>query len=181
MSASQLAIDASGAGSGAGGEIGPLERQHQQSAAFRAASDNTRITPTHLHIAMANGLGWGFDGMDGVIFAIVSPFVIKEFAVDLGTYRSGVQIAMLIGIAGLYFWPWLADKFGRRNLLAINIAMFSLSMPLVAMSSSFWMFVATYALVRFSLNGEWAIGSMLVAETWPARMRGFVVSADRST
>jgi sugar phosphate permease len=139
------------------------------------------FTPTHWHIAAANGLGWGFNGMDGVIFAIVSPFVIKEFAVDLGTYRSGVQIAMFIGIAGLYFWPWLADKFGRRNLLAINIAMFSLCMPLVALSSSFWMFVGLYALVRFSLNGEWAIGSMLVAETWPARMRGFVVSADRST
>jgi MFS family permease len=119
--------------------------------------------------------------MDGVIFAIVAPFVIKEFAIDLGTYRSGVQIAMLVGIAGLYFWPWLADKFGRRNLLAINIAMFSLSMPLVAMSSSFWWFVAMYALVRFSLNGEWAIGSMLVAETWPARMRGLVISVDRST
>ncbi len=139
------------------------------------------MTATHWHIAVANGLGWGFDGMDGVIFAIVSPFVIKEFAVDLGTYRSGVQIAMLLGIVGLYFWPWLADKFGRRNLLAINIAMFSVSMPLVAISSSFWMFVALYALVRFSLNGEWAIGSMLVAETWPARMRGFVVSANRST
>jgi MFS transporter, putative metabolite:H+ symporter len=162
-------------------EPGPLEQQHMKSAAFRAASDNTNVTPTHWHIAAANGLGWGFDGMDGVIFAIVAPFVIKEFAVDLSTYRSGVQLAMLFGIIGLYFWPWLADKFGRRNLLAINIAMFSLCMPLVAMSSSFWMFVAMYALVRFSLNGEWAIGSMLVAETWPARMRGLVISVNRST
>jgi MFS family permease len=161
--------------------VGPLEQRHLRSRAFRAASDNTRVTATHWHIAAANGLGWGFDGMDGVIFAIVAPFVIKEFAVDLTTYRSGVQIAMLIGIVGLYFWPWLADKYGRRNLLAINIAMFSISMPLVAMSSSFGMFVAMYALVRFSLNGEWAIGSMLVAETWPARLRGRIISADRST
>ena len=111
--------------------IGPLEEQHRHSAAFRAASDTTRITSTHWHIAVANGLGWGFDGMDGVIFAIVAPFVIKEWSVDLRTYCTGVQIAMLIGIAGLYFWPWLADKFGRRNLLAVNIALFSLSMPLV--------------------------------------------------
>src|SRR5882757_7866777 len=161
--------------------MGPLEQMHMRSAAFRAAADTTRITPTHWHIATANGLGWGFDGMDGVIFAIVAPFVLKEFAIDLPTYRTGVQIAMGIGVLGLYFWPWLADKFGRRNLLAINIAMFSLAMPLVAIAPTFWMFIALYALVRFSLNGEWAIGSMLVAETWPARMRGFVISADRST
>ena len=131
MSATQLGLDSSISTSTS---VGPLEERHRRSSAFRAASDTTRITPTHWHIAAANGLGWGFDGMDGVIFAIVAPFVIKEFAVDLGTYRSGVQVAMLIGIAGLYFWPWLADKFGRRNLLALNIAMFSLSMPLVAMA-----------------------------------------------
>src|SRR5882757_1481687 len=161
--------------------MGPLEQMHMRSAAFRAAADTTRITPTHWHIATANGLGWGFDGMDGVIFAIVAPFVIKEWSVELTSYRSGVQIAMLLGIVGLYFWPWLADKFGRRNLLAINIALFSMSMPLVALSPNFTCFVLAYALVRFSLNGEWAIGSMLVAETWPARLRGLVISVDRST
>ena len=37
-----------------------------------------------------------------------------------------------------------------------------------------------YTVVRFALNGEWAVGSMLVAETWPARLRGFVLSVDRS-
>ena len=88
MSASQLAIDRSVAGAAAE-EIGPLEQRHLRSAAFRAASDNTKVTSTHWHIAVANGLGWGFDGMDGVIFAIVTPFVIKEFAVDLGTYAVG--------------------------------------------------------------------------------------------
>ena len=34
--------------------------------------------------------------------------------------------------------------------------------------------------MRFALNGEWAVGSMLVAETWPARLRGLVLSVDRS-
>jgi hypothetical protein len=34
--------------------------------------------------------------------------------------------------------------------------------------------------VRFALNGEWAVGSLLVAETWPARRRGLVLSFDRS-
>ncbi len=112
--------------------MGPLEQRHMRSAAYRAAADTTRITPTHWHIATANGLGLGFDGMDGLIFAVVAPLVIKEWPVDLSTYRSGVRVAMFLGIFGLYFWPWLADKFGRRNLLALNIALFSISMPLVA-------------------------------------------------
>jgi MFS family permease len=151
-----------------------------RSAAYRNAAQQEKLTSTHWHIAWANGLGWGFDGMDGAIFALVAPMVIMEFGVSLPEYRTGVQIAMLVGIIGLYLWPWLADRFGRRNLLAINIAMFSLMMPLVALAPSWGFFVAAYAIVRFALNGEWAIGSMLVAETWPARLRGVIVCADRS-
>lgn len=159
---------------------GPLEAQHLKSAAYRNAAQQEKLTSTHWHIAWANGLGWGFDGMDGAIFALVAPMVIQEFGVTLPEYRSGVQVAMLLGIVGLYLWPWLADQFGRRNLLAINIAMFSFMMPLVALAPSWGFFVAAYAVVRFALNGEWAIGSMLVAETWPARLRGVIVCADRS-
>ena len=65
--------------SGTGVIAGPLEQSYRErSAAFRAASDSTRLTRTHWHIAIANGLGWGFDGMDGVIFALATPLVIKD-------------------------------------------------------------------------------------------------------
>jgi MFS family permease len=90
------------------------------------------FTPTHIHIAVANGLGWGFDGMDGVIFALASPLIIKDFGLSIPDYRSGLQIALLVGIAGMFVWPWLADRYGRRTLLAINIALFSLMMPILA-------------------------------------------------
>jgi MFS family permease len=160
--------------------IGPLEARHLQSRNYRNAAETTRLTSTHWHIAWANGLGWGFDGMDGAILALVAPLVMKEFAIDLGTYRSGLQISGLVGMIGLYLWPWLADRFGRRNILALNIAVFSFAMPLVALSPRWGTFVAIYSIVRIALSGEWAVGSMLVAETWPARLRGVVISFDRS-
>ena len=63
---------------------GPLEQSYRQrSATFRAACETTRLTRTHWHIAIANGLGWGFDGMDGVIFALATPLVIRDFGVTL--------------------------------------------------------------------------------------------------
>ena len=114
--------------------VGPLERKHLQNANYRAVSDGTKLSKTHWHIAIANALGWGFDGMDGMIFALVSPMVIKEFSLTVPEYRSGLQISLFVGIAGLYFWPWLSDRLGRRTLLAVNIALFSLLMPVVALS-----------------------------------------------
>jgi MFS family permease len=160
--------------------VGPLEQKHMRHANYRAVAVENQVTPTHRHIAVANGLGWGFDGMDGVIFALVSPLVIKDFALTVPEYRTGLQISLFIGIAGLYFWPWLADRYGRRTLLAINIALFSLLMPVVALSPTFSVFVIARALAGFALNGEWSLGSMLVAETWPARLRGRVISINRA-
>ena len=161
-------------------DVGPLEQQHLQNANYRAVADDSRITPTHWHIATANGLGWGFDGMDGVIFALIAPLVIQEFSLSVPEYRSGLQISLFIGIAGLYVWPWLADRYGRRTLLAVNIALFSLLMPIVALSPTFAVFVIARSAVGFALNGEWSLGSMLVAETWPARLRGRVISINRA-
>jgi MFS transporter, putative metabolite:H+ symporter len=179
MSMQEQSLPSAATGDGVAA-AGPLEAEHLRSRLYRNACATDRLTPTHWHIAWANGLGWGFDGMDGAILALVAPLLMKEFAIDLVTYRSGVQIALFVSIVGLYLWPWLADRYGRRNTLALNIAVFSLAMPLVALSPSWAVFVAIYSVVRFALNGEWAVGSMLVAETWPARLRGFVLSVDRS-
>src|SRR5260370_17934424 len=131
-------------------------------------------------VAIATGHGWGFDGKVGVILALVSPLVIKDFALTVPEYRTGLQISLFIGIAGLYFWPWLADRYGRRTLLAINIALFSLLMPVVALSPTFSVFVIARSILGFPLNGDLSLGSMLVAETWPARLRGRVISSNRA-
>src|SRR6267154_4455999 len=53
-------------------------------------------------------------------------------------------------------------------------------MPVVALSPTFSVFVIARSLVGFALNGEWSLGSMLVAETWPAHLRGRVISINRA-
>ena len=115
-----------------------------------------------------------------MLFELLSPLIIKEFALDIPTFRSGFQIWLSLGITGLYVWPWLADRFGRRRLLAVNIAMFSMMMPIVALSPGFSVFIVARALSTFAMNGERSLGSMLVAETWPPHLRGRVISINQS-
>ena len=54
------------------------------------------------------------------------------------------------------------------------------SCSLVALSPTFTVFVIARSIIGFALNGEWSLGSMLVAETWPARLRGRVISIHRA-
>jgi putative MFS transporter len=65
-------------------------------------------------------------------------------------------------------------------VLAINIAMFSIAMPIAASAPTWMAFVAVYAAARFAMAGEWVVGAPLVAETWPAKYRGLVLGANRS-
>jgi hypothetical protein len=133
---STTTVDANvGVGTASVGGAGPLEQKYLEYPNYRAvAASGEKVTKTHWHIAIANGAGWGFDGMDGVIFGLIVPLVMKDFSVDIPTLRTGGQIALMFSIAGLYFWPWLSDRLGRRTLLAINILIFSLLMPVVALS-----------------------------------------------
>src|SRR6516164_2206837 len=119
-------IDAGGPGLLAGEAAGPLEQRHLQYANYRAVAEGSKVTRTHWHIALANGLGWGFDGMDGVIFGLISPLVIKEFALTIPAYRTGFQIWLTLGITGALFLavafgpgrPPLAARGQHRDVLA---------------------------------------------------------------
>ena len=72
---------------------GPLEQQHLQHANYRAvANSDGTITKTHWHIGSANFLGWGFDGMDGVIFALVTPLIIRDFGLTIPEWRVMAQL-----------------------------------------------------------------------------------------
>jgi MFS family permease len=66
----------------------------------------------------------------------------------------------------------LADRYGRRPILILTILTYCLASAGSAtsgglMSLLFWRF-----LIGLGLGGEWASGSVLVAEFWPAEKRG---------
>jgi len=173
-----------GAVKGAGDQrtliAGPLETKYRASRSFRNVSDSSHLTPTHWHVAISNALGWGFDGMDFAILGLVTPLLMKEFGIALPEFRSGVQFLGIAAVAGSLIWPWLADRYGRRTILAINIALFSVFMPIAATAPTWSWFILAYLVVRFSLAGEWSIGAPLVAESWPAKYRGLILGANRS-
>jgi MFS family permease len=106
--------------------------------------------------------------------------LLKDFGVSYSALATTFQIFGIAAVVGFIVWPWLADKYGRRTVLAINIAAFSLAMPIAGSAPNWITFVAVYAIIRFTLSGEWGVGAPLVAETWPAKYRGVVLGVIRA-
>jgi hypothetical protein len=79
----------------------------------------------------------------GCCFELLSPLIIKDFALDIPTYRSGFQIWLSLGITGLHVRPWLADRFGRRRAFAL--AFLTIPVFMTAMAVGVWFLVPEHA------------------------------------
>jgi len=83
-------------------------------------------TASQKHAVAASYLGWTLDALD--FFLLV--FVLKDVAAEFNTNIGGVALAVTLTLAarplGAFLFGRLADAYGRRPILMINIAVYSL-------------------------------------------------------
>src|SRR3546814_20186871 len=77
-------------------------------------------------VRSAGYLGWTLDAFD--FFLMV--FMLSAIATEFGTDIKAVSVAMFLTLAarpfGALFFGLLADKFGRRPILMIDVTLFSI-------------------------------------------------------
>jgi SHS family lactate transporter-like MFS transporter len=126
------------------------------------------------NVTIAAYLGWTLDAFD--FFLMV--FVFKDIAAEFSTKISSVAIAITLTLAmrpiGALIFGRLADKFGRRPTLMLNIACYSLLELLSGFSPNLATLLVLRALFGIAMGGEWGVGSALTMETVPTHSRGIV-------
>ncbi|WP_245412132.1 MFS transporter [Methylocella silvestris] len=124
-----------------------------------------------LLVAMAAGLGYGFDAYAVNIFGMLSPVIAKDL--DISVKAIGVIGSLfLVGYTiGTIFFGYLADRVGRRNALRFSILLYGTTTVLGGFVSS----VAAITGLRFLTGvggaGELAVGAPYTAEMWPPKHR----------
>ena len=131
-------------------------------------------TATQKHVAVASFSSWMLDAFD--FFILV--FVLSDLASWFGTTVSGVSVAIMLTLAvrpiGALIFGRLAEKFGRRPILMLNILMFSIFELLSAWSPTFTTFLVLRLLYGIAMGGIWGVASSLAMETIPDRSRGLM-------
>jgi SHS family lactate transporter-like MFS transporter len=122
----------------------------------------------------ASFLGWTLDAFD--FFVMV--FMLKTIAADFGTDVKSVAIAVTLTLAarpfGALFFGWLADRHGRRPILMLDVALYSVFAFASGFAPSLPALIAIRVAFGFAMGGEWGIGASLVMETIPAGARGVI-------
>jgi MFS transporter, SHS family, lactate transporter len=75
---------------------------------------------------------------------------------------------------GALIFGRLADMFGRRPTLMVNVLIYSLIELASGFAPSLAVLLALRALFGVAMGGEWGVGSSLVMESIPAKSRGVV-------
>ncbi len=122
-------------------------------------------------VAIAAGLGYGFDAYAVNIFGIVGPLIAKDFQITvktLGLIGSIFLIGYTVGTVGFGI---LADRFGRRTTLGWSILLYGLTTALGGISSNIFVFTGLRFLTGVGGAGELAVGAPYTAEMWPAKVR----------
>ncbi|MBX3379275.1 MAG: MFS transporter [Phycisphaeraceae bacterium] len=140
----------------------------------------TRATPQARKALIAGGAGWMLDGMDIMLYALALKTIAAEF--DFSKQQSGMIMAATLfasAFGGVLFGV-IADKIGRVRALMISILLYSVCTAMCATAQSLEMLVFWRLLTGLGMGGEWAAGSVLIAETWSPRDRGKAIGVMQS-
>ena len=131
-----------------------------------------QISPEQWRAFTATFLGWTIDAFDFNILAFVLIDIQKSFTVDRALAGALGTVTLVTRAIGGIVSGTAADKFGRKLPLMVSIVWFSIFAFLSGFSHSYAMLFTLRALFGIGMGGEWAAGTPLALEHWPARSRG---------
>ena len=136
-------------------------------AAFRGLSRAER------HSFFAALGGWSLDAFDFFLYVFCLRAISAEFHTDVKAVAEGIFLTLAFRPLGALAFGWLAERYGRRPILMLNVLSYSALELASAFAPSLGALLALRALFGFAMGGEWGVGAALALETLPSRGRGF--------
>src|SRR6201992_3586690 len=138
-----------------------------------------RLPGARFHWRVVVGLGgvWILDGLEVTMVGNVSARLTEKGSgialdpADIG-FAAGIYIAG--ACLGALFFGHLTDRFGRRNLFMITLAVYLVATVATAFAFAPWYLFVTRFFTGAGIGGEYAAINSAIDELIPARVRGRV-------
>jgi MFS family permease len=129
----------------------------------------------HTLVVAALGVTWIFDGLEVTLAGAVAGALKESPTLRFSNTDVGVaSSAYLIGaVLGALFFGWLTDRFGRKRLFFITLAVYLAGTAATAFSWNLWSFALFRFLTGAGIGGEYTAINSTIQELIPARYRGW--------
>ena len=132
-----------------------------------------RLTPLQRNTFLACFLGWSLDAFDFFILILCVDALATQFNEKVSVIGEAVFWTLAMRPVGAFLFGMMADRFGRRPTLMLNVITYSIFELASAFAPSLKIFLITRALFGIGMGGEWGVGAAFAFETLPAQGRGF--------
>jgi SHS family lactate transporter-like MFS transporter len=132
-----------------------------------------RLTPVQRNTFIACFLGWSLDAFDFFILNLCISAIATQFHSKVSEVAEAIFWTLAMRPVGAFLFGMMADRFGRRRTLMVDIIAYSVFELASAFAPSLKMLIITRALFGIAMGGEWGVGAALAFETLPAKGRGF--------
>jgi MFS transporter, SHS family, lactate transporter len=130
-------------------------------------------TGAQLHAFFASLAGWALDAFDFFIFVFCLSAISTEFHTTIKAVAQGIFLTLAFRPLGALVFGWLAEKYGRRPILMVNVLSYATMQLFTAFAPNLTVLLVIRALFGFCMGGEWGVGAALALESLPAKGRGF--------
>jgi MFS transporter, putative metabolite transport protein len=116
-----------------------------------------------------------FEGMVVFMTGVALPLMAKEFtlgATEKGVVAAASLFGILIGATAL---GGLADRYGRKEMFIIEMALFGAFVVLLTLSASFPVVVIALVGIGLALGCDYPTAHLVISESTPSHIRGWMV------
>jgi len=131
-------------------------------------------TPAARHAVAGSFLGWTLDAFDFFILTFVLPDIATQFHVGIPAIAVALTVTLALRPVGAFIFGRLADRYGRKHVFCLNIALYSIFGFATAFAPSLAGFLIIRGIFGVAMGGIWGVGASLAFESIPAKARGFV-------
>ncbi len=126
----------------------------------------------HRAAVLAGFLGWTLDAFDFFLVVMTLTAIAKTFHQTDAAVAFSLTLTLAFRPVGAFIFGLLADRYGRRLPLMLDLVFYSVVEVLTGLAPTFGSFLVLRALFGIGMGGEWGVGASLVMEKVPPRLRG---------
>jgi SHS family lactate transporter-like MFS transporter len=132
-----------------------------------------RLNSVQRNTFVACFLGWSLDAFDFFILIFCVNALATQFQTKVSAITEAIFLTLAMRPVGAFLFGLMADRFGRRPTLMVDIIAYSVFELASAFAPSLKVFLIMRAFFGIAMGGEWGVGAALAFETLPAEGRGF--------
>jgi MFS family permease len=128
----------------------------------------------HRNVILALGVTWVLDGVEISLASAIADVLRRPDTLGFTAQTVGIGASVyLFGeVVGALYFGRLSDRYGRRKLFIVTLALYLVANAMTALAWTVWPFVATRFVAGMGIGGEYAAIHSAIDELMPARMRG---------